>query len=77
MKSFGTADVRTFGTLFGPTATGPHLFGDFGQAIVYTPIMDFTATRVLSSGAASTLSADIGVVITRVVDDGHTTTVEN
>lgn len=53
MALFGTAESRPFATLFGSTATDPHLFSDFGlslgPAVTQIP-------RILQLGGRSTVT---------------------
>ena len=52
MALFGTAESRPFATLFGLTATDPHLFSDFGLSLA--PAVPQTL-RILTLAIPSTV----------------------
>lgn len=79
MALFGTTETRPFATLFGPTSTDPHPFGDYGLALVpYSPtfLTDLTITLILDSGKSRSLLTVTGTSLTSIANDGHTTTLE-
>lgn len=53
-------------------ATG-HMYAPYHPAF----LADFTNTLILDDGASSTVITDVGITITHVADDGHTTTLES
>lgn len=64
------------------TASGRANAAAKGTAHMFAPyhptfLADFTNTLILANGSSSTVVADVGITITHVADDGHTTTLES
>lgn len=77
VSTFGTPSARTFGELFGPIASNPHPFGDFGLLGAALPATDYTSTLILGNGSTTTTFAASGIATAIVVNDGSTTTEES
>ena len=86
-KSSGRGNAAATATAVGNhiipiTASGRANAAARASAHMYAPyhpafLADFTNTLILDDGASSTVITDVGITITHVADDGHTTTLES